>query len=112
MTEQHKPPPKNETLRLEDHPTKGIFIDFRNKRMGRPTDPQDCQVEDATASLLFEHVGDGIYSRGVIFHGITYSRKIKGLFGPNCFNHEYSNVFITGRDDFFHIFVQPPGIRS
>lgn len=88
--------------------TSGVFMDVR--RSDRTlSSSADREVEDNTALKLLEHVEEGLYSHGIKYHGITYRSVGAGIRGPNCVDSSYINIFVKGKDNFFHVYVKPPG---
>lgn len=83
-----------------------IFLDLRRK--GRRLKSElDAEVEEKSASLFNLHIEQRLYDRSIKYYGITYS-KFRGFTGVNCYNNLYTNLFITGNDGFFHVYIIPP----
>ena len=96
-----------EKKHFETSPTRGQCIDMRGDRAYIP-DQTEIKLEDDTYDALSDHVSEGMYQLGIKFFGMAPPNHKFGRTkntGPNCINHNYKNVFITGSDNYFHIWI-------
>lgn len=68
---------------------------------------EDRRVDEDTLTELERHMDEGLYTRDIIYHGLTYRRITSKRTGPNCVNRAYTNVFVWEKGA-NHVYVTPP----